>query len=255
MSSGTMPVWIGTAGWSIPRKAASRFDTAGTHLERYSAQLCCAEINSSFYRAHSATTYAKWRNSTPPNFRFAVKMPRVITHDLKLHHAREPLAAFLAQTDALADKRGPLLLQLPPSLSFDPAVAMSFLSLLRDLHAGPIVCEPRHASWFEPTGSSMLERYRIARVAADPPPVPGAMSPGGWPRLAYFRLHGSPRKYWSPYEQPAIAALAATVGSIPGAEEVWYIFDNTASGAAIDNAWDLRQAIGATVALAPTDQD
>src|SRR4029079_10221257 len=112
---------IGTAGWSIPRASVPRFDSVGTHLEPYSRVLRCAEINSSFYRPHTATTYAKWRDSTPPDFAFAIKMPRTITHELKLRDVRDPLVAFLDQTDALAGKRGPILIQLPPSLSFDDA--------------------------------------------------------------------------------------------------------------------------------------
>ena len=129
---------VGTAGWSIPRAAASRFDSAGTHLERYSRRLDCAEINSSFHRPHAATTYAKWRDSTPPGFRFAVKIPRAITHELKLQDAREPFITFLAQTDGLADKRGPLLLQLPPSLSFDGPVVTAFLDVVREVYDGPV---------------------------------------------------------------------------------------------------------------------
>ena len=169
---------IGTAGWSIPRAAASRFDSAGTHLQRYSRRLDCAEINSSFHRPHAATTYAKWRDSTPPDFRFAVKIPRAITHELKLQDAREPFVTFLAQTDGLADKRGPLLLQLPPSLSFDGSVVTAFLEVVRRVYDGPLVCEPRHATWFSPLVTSLLERYRISRVAADPPPVPDAAHSG-----------------------------------------------------------------------------
>ena len=113
--------------------AAVRFESSGTHLERYSRQLDCAEINSSFHRPHAATTYAKWRDSTPPSFRFAVKIPRAITHERKLRDAEEPFVTFLAQTDGLADKRGPLLLQLPPSLSFD---ASGLSSASRDTRRG-----------------------------------------------------------------------------------------------------------------------
>ena len=234
---------VGTAGWSIPRATASRFNSAGTHLERYSRRLDCAEINSSFHRPHAATTYAKWRDSTPPGFRFAVKIPRAITHELKLQDAREPFITFLAQTDGLADKRGPLLLQLPPSLSFDGPVVTAFLDMVREVYDGPIVCEPRHATWFSPLVASLLERYRISRVAADPPPVPDATHPAGWARVAYFRLHGSPRTYWSRYDEDAIAALAATIGRLSTAEQVWCVFDNTASGAAIENAWELRERL------------
>ena len=164
-------------------------------------------------------------------------MPRTITHELQLQDAKEPLIAFLAQTDGLAWKRGPILVQLPPSLSFDAARVIPFLDVLRTVYDGDVVCEPRHATWFAPLVASLLERYRISRVAADPPPVPAAIVPAGWTRLAYFRLHGSPRTYWSNYEASDLATLAASARGMPGAEDVWCIFDNTASGAAIENAW------------------
>jgi uncharacterized protein YecE (DUF72 family) len=248
-SDSTPDIRIGTAGWSIPRATAFRFDSAGTHLERYSRWLRCAEINSSFHRPHAESTYAKWHDSTPVDFRFAVKMPRTITHELKLQNAQEPFATFLAQTDGLAEKRGPLLVQLPPSLSFDASVATRFLDLVRNVYNGSMVCEPRHATWFSPTAASLLDRYRISRVAADPPPVPAATGPAGWPDVAYFRLHGAPRTYWSRYDENDIATLAATVRRISTAEEVWCVFDNTASGAAIENAWELHQRL--TVAPPP----
>src|SRR6478735_10085996 len=202
-----LSIRVGTAGWSIPRASALRFEGSGTHLERYARAFSCAEINSSFYRPHAAATYAKWRDSTPAGFRFAVKIPRTITHELKLEHAREPLAAFLAQSDGLGCKRGPLLVQLPPSFSFDATIVTSFFDLLRGLYDGPVVCEPRHATWFSPPVTALLDRYRISRVAADPPPVPSAVIPAGWPRIAYFRLHGSPRTYWSRYDEHYIATL------------------------------------------------
>jgi uncharacterized protein YecE (DUF72 family) len=176
---------------------------------------------------------------------FAVKMPRTITHELTLQHARKPLTAFLAQTDGLADKRGPLLLQLPPSLSFDTSLVVPFLELLRNLYEGVVVCEPRHATWFSSHVASLLASYRVARVAADPSSVSAAAVPDGSMRCAYFRLHGSPRKYWSRYHEHDIATLATTARSVPHAEEVWCVFDNTASGAAIENAWELRERLGA----------
>ena len=175
--SRTADVRIGTAGWSIPRAAAFRFESAGTHLERYSRLLRCAEINSSFHRPHAAATYAKWRDSTPVDFRFAVKMPRTITHELKLQDARTPFVTFMDQTDGLAEKRGPILVQLPPSLSFDASVVTPFLDVVRNVYNGPMVCEPRHATWFSAAVASLLDRYRISRVAADPPPVPEATLP------------------------------------------------------------------------------
>ena len=236
---------VGTAGWSIPRASAPRFDAVGTQLQRYARRFRGAEINSSFYRPHAAATYAKWRDSTPDDFLFAVKMPRTITHDLALRRARRPLVAFLTQTDGLAEKRGPILVQLPPSLMFDERAVSTFFTLLRGLYEGAVVCEPRHASWFSEPVGALLDSYRVSRVAADPAPVPVGAVPAGWARVAYFRLHGSPRKYWSRYDDHYIAALATSVRNLSAAGDVWCMFDNTASGAAIENAWELHDRLSA----------
>lgn len=236
-------VLIGTAGWTIPRASAPRFASDGTHLERYARVFGCAEINTSFHRPHAAATYAAWRERTPPAFRFSVKMPRAITHDLRLTGTRRPLEEFLRQCDGLAEKRGPILVQLPPSLAFTTALADRFFRVLRGLYDGPLALEPRHASWFSPAAEPLLYGHRIARLAADPAPVPGVDAPGGWPALQYFRLHGSPHRYWSSYGPEALAAVAAALTRRGVASEHWCIFDNTAAGAAMDNAWDLQHQL------------
>lgn len=230
-------MFIGTAGWCIPRASGASFAGEGTHLQRYARVLTAAEINSSFYRPHSEATYARWAASVPDGFRFAVKMPRVITHELKLKRARAPLERFLAEAGALGDRLGAILVQLPPSLAFDGRAAGRFFDLLRACHGGPVACEPRHASWFTPAAEGLLARRQVARVGADPPPAPGAGRPAGWPGLLYFRMHGSPRKYWSRYDGTAVSSLAAALAEAEG--DRWCIFDNTASGAAIENALEV----------------
>jgi uncharacterized protein YecE (DUF72 family) len=233
-------LFIGTAGWSIPRAFAAQCGGPGTHLERYARAFNAAEINSSFYRAHAGTTYAKWASCTPRGFRFAVKVPRIITHDLALRRARLPLERFLAESAPLEARRGPLLVQLPGSHAFDARVVGRFLELLRGRYDGPVVCEPRHASWVTPSADALLTRYQVARVAADPARAPGLERPGGWSGLVYYRLHGSPRTYWSRYDPAFIDALAASLRSVPPSVDAWCMFDNTASGAAIENAHELR---------------
>src|SRR5689334_21841556 len=139
--------YIGTAGWSIPTKSAERCPGAGAHLERYARVFRCAEINSTFYRSHQESTLRKWAASTGPSFRFAVKVPRLITHDLRLQGAAAALDRFLDETSVLQSKRGPLLVQLPPSFEFNARVAGRFFELLRRRSTDLVVCEPRHASW------------------------------------------------------------------------------------------------------------
>jgi uncharacterized protein YecE (DUF72 family) len=132
--------------------------------------------------------------------------------------------------------------QLPPSHAFDARVAGRFFELLRARYAGLVTCEPRHATWFSPAADTLLARYRVARVAADPAVATGAELPGGWNGIVYFRLHGAPRKYWSAYSRVYLAALADALRAIPSVD-AWCVFDNTASGAALENAWELQQLL------------
>ena len=227
---------VGCAGWSIPRVHADRFAPGASHLTRYATRFAAVEIDSSFYRPHRAVTYARWADTTPDTFRFAIKAPRAITHERRLVDTTEPLERFLTKTAALGEKRGPLLIQLPPSLVFDPAVAAAFWRELRARYGGEVVCEPRHPSWFRDEADRLLQTWEVARVAADPPPVPQADAPGGWAGLRYLRLHGSPRVYYDAYDDPSLDRLAGQL--VEGAQDapVWCIFDNTASGAATLNA-------------------
>ena len=237
-------MYIGTAAWSIPRDVASAFPGDGQHLERYARRFACVEIDSSFYRPHQIETYAKWAAMTPPHFRFAVKLPRTITHDGRLQSVRKPLREFMAQVSGLGDRLGVLLVQLPPSLAWDARVARTFFALLRESWDGPVACEPRHDSWFEPAADRALARMRVSRVAADPARNDAAARPGGWLGLAgdgvgallYYRWHGSPRLYWSNYEQRWLEQQAARLAEWPAGAVPWIIFDNTAAGSATANA-------------------
>ena len=96
---------IGTAGWSIPKQHAAAFPGTGVHIERYARQLHAVEINSSFYRPHKPATYARWAASVPPEFRFAVKLPREITHERRLADVTAPLERLLGDQRAVEDYR------------------------------------------------------------------------------------------------------------------------------------------------------
>lgn len=235
---------IGCAGWSLPRAEHEHFPAAGSHLERYASRFDAVEINSSFHRPHRPATYARWSASVPPSFRFAVKVPKTITHGLRLRQAGDLLESFLAEASGLGDKLGCLLVQLPPSLSFEPEVAAGFFADFRSRSPVPLACEPRHPSWFTPEVDGLLLELGVARVAADPARVPEAAEPGGWRGLSYYRLHGSPRIYYSSYPEEYLEVLAARLrADVEAGRSVWCIFDNTTLGAATRNALDLRLSV------------
>lgn len=229
------PFFIGTAGWTIAREHAHLFEQQGTHLERYARLFSAVEINTTFYRLHKPATFAKWAAATPDNFRFAVKVPRDITHYGGLREM-EKLHPFLEGVAELGEKAGPLLVQLPPKLAFDGPVAEAFFTVFRENWSGDLVCEPRHESWFVPEVDELLRDFRVARVAADPPRGGSLLQPAGWTGLAYYRLHGKPRIYYSEYDEDFLAGLSTEISLLRDEVPVWCFFDNTASGAAVGNA-------------------
>ncbi len=247
-NSANAHLYIGTAGWSIRAEAKPQFGEGISQLHRYATRFNAVEINSSFYRPHKPATYARWAQSVSDDFRFAVKMPRQITHETRLRNCAELLEGFVAQVSALGSKLGPLLVQIPPSLAFDAILARTFFGNLRDIFPGLVAFEPRHASWFTNDVNDLLLQFKIARVAADPAPVAAATNPGGWHGFVYFRLHGSPRIYHSRYEMNYLRALAV---KLRARSNTWCIFDNTALGAATVNGFETVNLLSAAALIYP----
>lgn len=202
------------------------------------------EINSTFYRPHRAATFERWAASVPATFRFSVKMPGEITHEHRLAKSARLLDVFLDGLAPLRKRLGCLLVQLPPSLAFDARRARAFFGVLRKRYDLGVAFEPRHASWFEDRADRLLDEFEIARVAADPPRAKGDGEPGGWRGLAYFRLHGSPRIYYSSYEDEVLDSLAIKLKALAKRRTpTWCIFDNTTLGAATPNALSMCERL------------
>ena len=233
---------IGCAGWAIGREHSAQFPDGASALARYATRFSAVEINSSFYRPHQQKTYARWAAAVPEDFLFSVKLPKTVTHAARLVKTAPLLDAFIDQTQGLGNKLGCLLVQLPPSLAFDARVAATFFGMLRRRWDGAVVCEPRHASWFSPGREAFWQRHAIARAGADPAPCPGGRHPAGAASVRYWRMHGSPHMYYSAYDDAALSALASAIVGDPASTEVvgWIIFDNTALGHAIPNAFRLK---------------
>jgi len=226
----------GCAGWTLTCETLAAFPQEGSHLERYARVFGAVEINSSFYRSHQAKTWQRWGESVPADFRFSVKLPRTITHDAKLVGIDAPLHQFADEVAALGGKLGCVLVQLPPKLGLNPAVAQDFIGRLTERFRCMIALEARNPSWFGDEATALLTRSDVTRVIADPakgqegPHVPTTST-------IYVRLHGSPCIYYSSYEPDYLAQLARDMRvHAQHGRTVWCIFDNTASGAAVPNA-------------------
>ncbi len=233
-------IYVGVAGWALRKEHQHLFPEGQSHLARYAGRLSAVEINSSFYKPHRPATYRRWAETTPDHFRFAVKAPREITHYQRLRASGASLERFLKEATGLGQKLGVVLVQLPPQLPLDGNTADTFFSAFRERFTGAIVCEPRHETWFTEDADALLKRHKIGRVAADPPRAIADGRPGGELSTIYYRLHGSPTIYYSPYSDEAIASTAARlVEWSRRAAQTWCVFDNTAEGHATTNALDL----------------
>lgn len=223
-----MPI-VATAAWSIPKKVADRFSQNGNSLSRYASVFDGVEINSTFYRRHKTSTFARWADSVPTEFKFAVKIPKEITHTQAMKDVAGPFDVFLKDIAPLGEKRGPLLCQLPPSLKFDVDSLEAAFKAMRHASSAPIVIEVRHKSWASDEARDLLKQYAIERVLADPAPVWAAEDFTEPP--TYVRLHGKPKIYYSSYTDEELYSFSTLLPP-----KGWCVFDNTASGSAIENA-------------------
>jgi uncharacterized protein YecE (DUF72 family) len=231
---------VGCAGWSLPKAEAASFPVEGSHLERYAAVFPAVEINSSFYRPHRPATYAKWAACVPDDFRFAVKVPRAITHDARMEDVDEQLVQFAAEAGELGEKLGCLLVQLPPKFGFVDETARQFFCRLHELFGCTVAFEARHPSWFSEAATELLVDSRVTRVIADPAAgQPGPHVPTS-DDAVYVRLHGTPRIYYSRYSAEYVESVRRELArQMAQGRNCWCIFDNTAAFAAVPNALQL----------------
>lgn len=174
-----------------------------------------------------------------------MKLPKAITHNARLVGADQAIAQFCDEVAGLGDRLGNVLVQLPPSLKFEAAVAEKFFAALRRWTQALVACKPRHLSWFGPDVDRLWQLYLITRVAADPARCPDASRVGGAVVSRYWRWHGSPRMYCSQYGDAALKRLATQLRLHAGAgRTAWCIFDNTALGHAATDAIRLREFCG-----------
>jgi uncharacterized protein YecE (DUF72 family) len=161
-------VLAGTSGFSYPAWRGRFYPQdlpAAKMLQYYAQALGTVEINNTFYRQPTASLLEAWAAETPPPFRFALKAPQRITHQLRLKVASEPALAFCNVARRLGRRLGPLLFQLPPYLRFDAARLRDFLAVLP---AGlEYAVEFRSDGWLNDETYGLLAARRVALCVAD----------------------------------------------------------------------------------------
>ncbi len=209
-------------------------------LTLYSQAFNCVEINSTFYRKPTAKTLQKWKDETPEDFRFFIKIPKTISHEKRLENCREEISEFCGHIQShLNGKLSGFLYQFPPSFKNTPE---NIDLILNNLDFGYLnVIEFRHESWWREEIFELLKENKVI--------FSGVSFPGNLPEdvivshadILYYRLHGKPVLYKSEYSEEFIKNLAEKIRNFQ--YKSFIFFNNTWGTAAIKNSLYLKELL------------
>ena len=231
-----MHYYTGTSGWHYEHWRGRFYPEElpkAKWLEFYASYFATVEINNSFYRLPQESTFATWRDASPANFTFAVKVSRFITHIKRLKNTEEAVEKFISRAKILKEKLGPLLYQLPPNMHRNDEVLQSFLATLpRGLRH---VFEFRHQSWFEDRVFEALHKYNVGFCIFDMPSITCPVI--ATTDFAYIRFHGSSELYSSCYCDKELADWSRKLSRLARSVKAVYVYFNNDAGAfAVKNA-------------------
>jgi uncharacterized protein YecE (DUF72 family) len=234
---------IGTSGWHYDHWQ-HRFYPEGLEkakwLEFYTTHFTTVELNNSFYRLPSETSFTVWRDSSPAGFAFAVKVSRFITHIKRLRNTQEAINTFMSRARILGAKLGPFLYQLPPNMHRDDNRLDLFLSTLPK--GMEHVIEFRHPSWLEDKVFEILNKHNIGFCVFDMPSLSCPLVATA--DFAYIRFHGSARLYSSCYTDEELSGWAEKLVDLATNLKAMYIyFNNDIDAFAVKNAISLCEYI------------
>jgi uncharacterized protein YecE (DUF72 family) len=242
---------VGTSGWQYPHWRRVFYPEELPQrgwLPYYAERFQTVEVNNTFYNLPERSVFELWRASTPPDFVFALKMSRYLTHLKRLHDAAGPVHLFTERAAGVGPKRGPVLLQLPPRFRFNLALLDAALSVFDP--SVRVAVEFRDETWFTPQTREVLEHRGAALCLADSPrrkqPV--------WrtARWTFVRFHEGTGPHAPGYERDALRRWVERITEMwTPDEDVYAYFNNDEFGYAIKDAVAFAK-LAATAGLSPT---
>ena len=238
----------GTSGLVLPiRQRDFPAEYAGTsRLTYYASLFNSIEINSSFYKLPKGATVAKWGESVPPDFRFTFKVSKCITHNKGLEFSAADVEAFMHTVSHIGDRKGCLLLQLPPSRTSECIYQIEHLVLtLKDLDPNgswQLAIEFRNNSWYNRATYELLRRYEVSMVVHDMPasatPVLQSYGP-----VLYLRFHGEEGRYRGGYGDVQLEETGGLINKFMSTGTPVYAYFNNTMGDAVNNLAGLNALI------------
>jgi uncharacterized protein YecE (DUF72 family) len=239
-------VRIGCSGWQYqdwrevfyPKGCAQR-----DWLEYYARRFDTVEVNSTFYRLANRDAVARWVEQTPPEFVFALKASRYLTHIKRLTELEQGIARYYERIEPLVEageKLGPIVWQLPDNFKRDDE---RLRNLLDHLPAGRHCVEFRNASWFAGDVYEMLREAGVALAIGDHPKRPHVAHEltTDW---TLVRFHHGRRGRRGNYSETELEEWARRVERWRRRAEVFLYFNNDWEGFAIRNALWMRTRLG-----------
>jgi uncharacterized protein YecE (DUF72 family) len=236
----TVGLYIGTSGWSYKHWHGIFYPEdlkQDKYLEYYTTRFSCVELNSCFYHLPLKKTVSGWMSRTPDSFRFCLKLSRFITHQMLLYNVDEALMNFFTVFEGMKEKLGPVLVQLPPGLTFDEPRIVYFMELLKQQYDQfRFAFEIRNKTWLNDRFFNLLSHIGAAFVISDSGkryPYHEAVTTD----FVYLRLHGREQLYASDYNDADVENYAEKIKTwLSMNKTVWFFFNNDYHGYAIKNA-------------------
>lgn len=209
-------------------------------FDHYCKHFDTLELNTTFYRFPQLSFLQNWYGKSPAHFLFAVKAPRLITHLKKFNDTQSLLSDFYGTIqEGLGEKLGPVLFQLPVQVHYSERVLEQLL-VQTDKSFNNVV-EFRHASWWKPAVYDALASHELTFCGISHPVLPDTAVVNT--STAYYRFHGVPDLYYSPYSEDFLLHVFKSIRSAKQVAKAFLYFNNTAQTAAIANAQFLQKQV------------
>lgn len=214
-----------------------------SRLTYYATLFNSIEFNSSFYKVPQSTTVAKWAESVPDHFKFTFKLWKEITHAKGFNFKEEDVAKYFQSVNSVQNKKGCLLIQLPPSFGYEYMGQLkNLLNYIRECNTNNwrVAIEFRNKSWYNVITFNLLNVYKAALVIHD---IPKSATPliNHQSEFIYVRFHGPTGNYRESYSEDFLKEYAEVVNEwLTEGKEVFVYFNNT-MGDAISNLKALNE--------------
>ena len=208
-------------------------------FDYYCSKFDTVELNVTFYRFPQLSFLQNWYNKSPGHFLFAVKVPRLITHNKKFIDTGELLNTFYTTIkNGLKEKCGPVLFQLPPGLTYSEKKLQQIILAMDNSFKN--VVEFRHVSWWNEEVYSAFNKHNICFCSISYPNLPDDVIVTT--DFLYYRFHGIPKLYYSVYDTNTLDTVADSI-SKTGIKTAFIYFNNTADMGAIENSFYIKKII------------